>query len=271
MLHDLISNPIIFQIGLPNPLLILSSQASLLAAAVIGSFSWPIPETIHWLGPASWYASLIMSFCAVLLSASEHFLYAASRDTTQNPDLRRRLNMVLSIKGGGPGDLMLSPVPDPPGPAVQPQSQSQQGAQGLTGNSGGQGRSVNAGTPSVRAEVRWNMVFTWQAPMMLLSYSLIGFLMGLTICVLTPLYDGRDFDDACKVYIPPFPSSVFQLPCPPSTRSWLYLPLSLVRAVLRSEVHAEVGACADSDTLHCVLSLCWRYICVVLFLGVYIH
>lgn len=197
----------------------LSSQASLLAAAVIGSFSWPIPETVHWLGPASWYASLIMSFCAVLLSASEHFLYAASRDTTQHPDLRRRLNMVVRIKGGGSGDLMLSPT-NLPGSAVQPQSQ-QQAAQRSTGTAGGQG-SANARTPPVRAEVRWNMVFTWQAPMMLLSYSLIGFLMGLTICVLTPLYDGRDFDDACKVYIPLFLSSVLQLLCPPSIRAWHY-------------------------------------------------
>lgn len=43
------------------------------------------------------------------------------------------------------------------------------------------------------------MVFTWQAPMMLLSYSLIAFVLGLSICVLTPLYDGQDYDDACKV------------------------------------------------------------------------
>lgn len=35
--------------------------------------------------------------------------------------------------------------------------------------------------------------------MVLLSYSLIAFVMGLSICVLTPLYDGRDYDDACKV------------------------------------------------------------------------
>lgn len=183
-------------------LLMLSCQASLLAAAVIGSFSWPIPETIHWLGPASWYASLIMSFCAVLLSSSEHFLYAASRDTTQHPDLRRRLNMVVRVKGGAPGDLLISTAA-PPGPAVQPQA----AAQATTGPAGGH-NTVSPGLPPVRAEVRWNMVFTWQAPMMLLSYSLIGFVMGLTICILTPLYDGRNFDDACKVYtLLFFPSS----------------------------------------------------------------
>lgn len=195
----------------------LSSQASLLAAAVIGSFSWPIPETIHWLGPASWYASLIMSFCAVLLSSSEHFLYAASRDTTQHPDLRRRLNMVVRIKDGAPGDLLTSTAA-PPEPAVQPQA----AAQATTGPTGGQ-NTVSPGPPPVRAEVRWNMVFTWQAPMMLLSYSLIGFVMGLTICILTPLYDGRNFDDACKVYallFPPFFFFSFSLLLyPPSIRT----------------------------------------------------
>ncbi|KAL1872364.1 hypothetical protein Daus18300_004334 [Diaporthe australafricana] len=135
-------------------------SGSLLAAAVIGSFSWPIPDTIHWLGPALWYASLIMSFCAVLLSSSEHFLFAAIRDSTQHPDIRRRLSMIMEISGGRPETCC---------------------------------------KPPVRAQVRWNMVFTWQAPMMLLSYSLIAFVMGLTICVLTPLYDGRDYDDSCKV------------------------------------------------------------------------
>lgn len=161
---------------------------------MIGSFSWPLPDTIHWLGPASWYASLIMSFCAVLLSSSEHFLYAATRDVAQHPDLRRRLNMVVRIRGGAPADLLLSASPPPPSPAAQPP----QVGQGSTGTAGGQ-NSAYAGAPPVRAEVRWNMVFTWQAPMMLLSYSLIGFLIGLTICVLTPLYDGREYDDACKV------------------------------------------------------------------------
>lgn len=160
-----------------------SFQGSLLAAAVIGSFSWPIPNTIHWLGPASWYASLIMSFCAVLLSSSEHFLYAATRDHAQHADLRRRLNMVVRIRGGGPGDLLLST-----GPSHDPAVQPQQPAQG----------STTAMVP-LRAEVRWNMVCTWQAPMMLLSYSLIAFVLGLSLCVLTPLYDGRDFDDGCKV------------------------------------------------------------------------
>lgn len=53
----------------------------------------------------------------------------------------------------------------------------------------------------VRVHVRWNMIFTWQAPVMLMSYSFILFLMGLTTFVITPLYDGRHFDVDCKAAI----------------------------------------------------------------------
>jgi hypothetical protein len=53
----------------------------------------------------------------------------------------------------------------------------------------------------LRVDVRWNMVFTWQAPIMLMSYSSILFLMGLTIYVITPLYDGRAFDVESKVSV----------------------------------------------------------------------
>lgn len=100
--------------------------------------------------------------------------------------------MVVRISGGGPGGLVLSTAP-PSTPAVQPQ----QAAQGTAGPAVGQNSATSV--EPIQAEVRWNMVFTWQAPMMLLSYSIITFVMGLSICVLTPLYDGREYDDACKV------------------------------------------------------------------------
>lgn len=102
--------------------------------------------------------------------------------------------MIMKISGGRPGDLLISrPSPSSPAP-------NQPAAQSANVSVGTQRASNTArAPPPVRAQVRWNMVFTWQAPMMLLSYSLIAFVMGLTICVLTPLFDGRDYDDNCKV------------------------------------------------------------------------
>ncbi|KAI0840271.1 hypothetical protein F5Y06DRAFT_294939 [Hypoxylon sp. FL0890] len=40
-----------------------------------------------------------------------------------------------------------------------------------------------------KVSIRWNMVFTWQAPIMLLAYSMIAFLVGLTVYVCKPLYN----------------------------------------------------------------------------------
>lgn len=51
----------------------------------------------------------------------------------------------------------------------------------------------------VRADIRWNMAFTWQAPMMLMSYSVIAFMTGLIVFVCAPLYDGSAFDGPSKV------------------------------------------------------------------------
>ncbi|KAI0884482.1 uncharacterized protein GGS22DRAFT_189610 [Annulohypoxylon maeteangense] len=33
----------------------------------------------------------------------------------------------------------------------------------------------------VEVSIRWNMVFTWQAPIMLLAYSVMAFLVGMTV------------------------------------------------------------------------------------------
>ncbi|KAI1377435.1 hypothetical protein F4677DRAFT_57693 [Hypoxylon crocopeplum] len=54
----------------------------------------------------------------------------------------------------------------------------------------------------IEVVVRWNMVFTWQAPMMLLAYSVIAFLVGLTVYICAPLYgDGLRGREAAIFYL----------------------------------------------------------------------
>lgn len=48
------------------------------------------------------------------------------------------------------------------------------------------------GPEPIRVTIRWNMVFTWQAPMMLVAYSVAAFFIGLVIYVSAPLYDGHE-------------------------------------------------------------------------------
>lgn len=51
----------------------------------------------------------------------------------------------------------------------------------------------------VKISVKRNMVFVWQAPMGLMAYSAIGFIIGIMVYVSTPLYDGSAFGGDAKV------------------------------------------------------------------------
>lgn len=48
-------------------------------------------------------------------------------------------------------------------------------------------------------EPRWKMVFTWQCPIMFMSYSVCLFLLGLTMFVCTPLIRGDEWSPASNV------------------------------------------------------------------------
>ncbi|KAI0973990.1 hypothetical protein F4678DRAFT_424208 [Xylaria arbuscula] len=135
--------------------------ATLLSGAVIGCFSWAARDEEHWLGPASWYCSLILSLFAILLSSAEAFIFSTIKSPTYPVPLRDKMSMISELQGGPirnftcAGDREKGKLPMP---------------------------------PIERAHIRWNMVFTWQAPIMLLAYSVIAFLMGLTVYITTPLY-----------------------------------------------------------------------------------
>ncbi|KAK3315431.1 hypothetical protein B0H66DRAFT_565355 [Apodospora peruviana] len=149
---------------------------TLLAAAVIGCFSWAPKDEEHWLGPAAWYGSLVLSITAVLLSSSEAFILSAIKNAPpvsgSSSRLSQELSMILHVQNWNNGDNHDDDDNDPEGRSHHPVS--------------------HQGTGPVKVDIRWNMIFTWQAPIMLLGYSIIGFFMGLVIFVCTPLYDGHD-------------------------------------------------------------------------------
>jgi hypothetical protein len=62
---------------------------------------------------------------------------------------------------------------------------------------------TTASTTAQHYVPRWKMVFTWQAPVMFMSYSVCAFLGGLTILVCTPfIRHEREWGSGHNVSIP---------------------------------------------------------------------
>jgi hypothetical protein len=130
------------------------TKCTVLAAAVIGSFSWTTIEEAYWLTHGFWHSSLIFSMLGILLSASEvtvlHLLGPLHHTGRYIQDLK-------SVERYYP--LLLSTNQET-------------------------GKSIP----------RLKMVFTWQSPLMFMSYSVCAFLAGLTVLVCTPLIrEGRNW------------------------------------------------------------------------------
>jgi hypothetical protein len=125
--------------------LINSPQCTVLAAAVIGSFSWTTIEEAYWITHGLWHGSLVLSVLGILIAAQQvavlNFLgpLPSSKQIRQvDARLDRYLPVLLSYNGS-------------------------------------------------RYLPRKKMVFTWQCPLMFMSYSVCSFLGGLTVLVCTPL------------------------------------------------------------------------------------
>ncbi|KAI1753775.1 hypothetical protein F4782DRAFT_68040 [Xylaria castorea] len=136
---------------------------TLLSGAVIGCFSWNIRDEEHWLGPASWYCCLVLSLFAILSSSTEAFIFSSMKSSLRPISLQSRLSMICVTEN------YLREV-------------------GSFESTNDSERGKSTDPPPVRCHIRWNMVFTWQAPIMLLSYGVIAFLVGISVYIITPLY-----------------------------------------------------------------------------------
>lgn len=176
-----------------------------------------------------------MALFSVLLSLSEAFIFTTIRDSPQKLGWQKEIAMILHLRGK---NTVGSGLPSLKEPATSM-------------DTSGISRRPRLATHSqteeefVPVDVRWNMVFTWQAPVMLMSYSIIFFLLGMSIFVLTPLYDGRGFDGYSKV------SAI--------------LPGYLRRLV--QDFAKKLCMQQGRDLLHCVKYLGRGRLCVVFILG----
>jgi len=128
---------------------------------VIGSFSWTGIKDAYWLASAFWFSSLILSILGILLPAQQITVLRLLGKPSASS--KHALNTTEEIRRFLP--LFLTKKEEPsPRTGLYPGS-----------NELGEWRP------------RWKMVFTWQCPIMFMSYSVCFFSAGLTIYVCTPL------------------------------------------------------------------------------------
>ncbi|OTB16830.1 hypothetical protein K445DRAFT_316313 [Daldinia sp. EC12] len=176
-----------------NELYSVLVAATLLSAAVIGCFSWEPRGEEHWIGPAAWHSSLILSFFAILLSGSESFIFSSIVCKARPFVFERDLSIICHVaKMRGPTrsdstlvctrDSFFSRSGDGEDRDVEKggKSHPRSRASNLS--------AMDTVDGDIEVRVRWNMVFTWQAPIMLFVYAAIAFLVGLTAYVCVPLY-----------------------------------------------------------------------------------
>ena len=149
---------------------LMYSKSTILAGAVIGCFSWVPATDGYWIGPALWYFTLVLAIVAILLSSSQAFIFSALNTPSlahNSPgDFRRYLALILAIP---PEDFL----------------------------------SWDDSRPTALDDClpRWKMVFTWQAPMMLMAYAVACFMAGLMVYVCTPLLNGEVDTPGAKVRV----------------------------------------------------------------------
>jgi hypothetical protein len=133
-------------------------QCTVLAAAVIGSFSWTTIEEAYWITHGLWHGSLVLSVLGILLAAQQV--------------------AVLNFLGPLPSSKKVREVDVCLGRYL-PVLLSHNGSQYVP---------------------RRKMVFTWQCPLMFMSYSVCAFLAGLTVLVCTPLiHRNGGWNEGCNV------------------------------------------------------------------------
>lgn len=156
-----------WRISKESELQFVKVASTVAAAAVIGVFSWPSVSESLWIAQAFWYMTLLLSIWAIILSSQQHtFLESMPLlvETSSKEDIDLNLGTILY----GPKSMTVD--------AEQPRN-------------------------ATAFSVNWNMVFIWQCPTMLMSYSWAIFMIALTLHVLKPLIRREPWDDSSKIAV----------------------------------------------------------------------
>jgi hypothetical protein len=149
----------------------------LCAAAVIGVFSWPTTKDGYWLAKLLWYCSFFLSTFALISSAQQRLLELIPDFNLKNlsaAELSTLGDLVLVESVNSTAAKKLKPCNGTPDADPEHASQPQK-------------------------EVSQKMIWIWQSPMMLMSWSWVFFLVGYCLYLLTPLIHGLPWNTDSNV------------------------------------------------------------------------
>ncbi|KAK0744372.1 hypothetical protein B0T21DRAFT_87866 [Apiosordaria backusii] len=127
----------------------VQGAATISGAAAIGVFSWPSTERTVWIAKMLWDWSLFMSFFALIGSAHQRLLRRLPKEPS---DLLSDSDLARCLS------LFLQPP-------------------------------VAPGDKMFDRDISARMLWFWQCPTMLMSFSWVFFLAGYTLHILTPMFD----------------------------------------------------------------------------------
>lgn len=150
-------------------------QSTLCAALTVTIFSWPSITATLWVARGLWYSTLFLSIMALVASTQETTLLDSMGLTKSHLEINSEiLQRILS--------LLLAPK----GPSRTKDKTDVGLEEGIL-------RDVAGRRPS------WIMLFIWQCPSMLMSYSWVLFVAALTLHVTTPLIERHPWGGPSKV------------------------------------------------------------------------
>ncbi|KAH7412173.1 hypothetical protein DE146DRAFT_772181 [Phaeosphaeria sp. MPI-PUGE-AT-0046c] len=144
--------------GKLNETKLVTLASTLSAAATIGSFSWHAVQDAPWTVFSAWYLSLILAILS-LITAGQHaaLIHTLPPPSNEDPAARIRAHAVLRF-------VAVIAEPQQKGAPKSPSTKKAEDA-----------------TASIK------MMYIWQNPIMLMAWSVVTFIVGLTLVVTSPL------------------------------------------------------------------------------------
>ncbi|KAK3388464.1 hypothetical protein B0T20DRAFT_364515 [Sordaria brevicollis] len=175
-----------------------------MTAIITASFSWKNVETSHWAGAAFWYAALPLCLLGIFLSSQQISLLSIiqSRESDvqggERQLIQRHLMQILARKNPNLHSPSAAHVEAQAGHTLDHGKPSDQAVVVVE----------VATTPTAREPQKWVLsprkLFVWQCSIMVVAWSAVFYLMGLSVVVCTPLLENDEWEPdsyAAVVYI----------------------------------------------------------------------